>query len=173
MPFIDPNTVLNPTAGGIGTAAWGDALRDAIVYLADPPHCRVYNSANISIPNNTLTALTFDSERVDTDTMHSTVTNTGRITMTTAGWYDVGASIQWPAAAAGARAVYLRVNGTNYIAATRLDNAAQVDMEVSTSWQFAAGDYIEVIVFQVSGGALNVIAAASSSPEAWATWRAR
>ena len=173
MPFVDPQTVSDPAAGAVATAAWGDAVRAATVYLADPPHCRVYNSANISIPNNTLTALTFNSERVDTDTMHSTVTNTGRITMTTAGWYDVGGAIQWPAAAAGARAVYLRVNGTNYIAAKRLDNAAQVDMEVSTSWQFAAADYVEVVVLQVSGGALNVVAAASSSPEAWATWRAR
>ena len=173
MPFIDPQTVLNPTAGGIGTAAWGDALRDAIIFLADPPHCRVYNSANISIPNNTLTALTFDSERVDTDTMHSTVTNTGRITMTTAGWYDVGAGIQWPAATAGDRGIFIRMNGVSYLTGLRFSSATLIDQAVSTQWQFAAGDYIEVVVLQVSGAALNVTFGASSSPEAWATWRAR
>ena len=52
-----------------------------------PPACKVYKTGGASITDNTV--ITWDLERFDTDTMHSTVTNTGRITINTAGIYLV------------------------------------------------------------------------------------
>ena len=54
--------------------------------------CRIYKSAGQSI-GTTLTAVTFDTESFDTDTMHDNVTNNTRITFTTAGYYEVNAQI--------------------------------------------------------------------------------
>lgn len=148
-------------------------VRDNLSFLHDPPSCRVYNSANISIPNDTVTALTFDSERFDTDTMHSTSTNTGRITFTTAGKYLVGCNIAFAADADGRRLVEIVLNGTTVIATHQQGPVAttgEATISLGTLYSFAAADYATVRVYQNGGAALNVTASANYSPEFWATW---
>jgi hypothetical protein len=41
-------------------------------------------------------------------------------------------------------------------------------LTVNTHWQAAAGDYFELVVFQSSGGSLNITRNAAFSPEFWA-----
>ena len=130
---------------------------------------RVYNDANISINANTTTALTFNQERFDTDTIHDTGSNTNRLTATTAGVYSIWGQANWAAHATGYRGVQLTLNGTTAIADT-LINASAVPNNtphqfVSTIYELSATDYIELDVYQNSGGALNVTANANFSPE--------
>lgn len=132
--------------------------------------CRVYNSADESIPDGTFTVVTFDSERYDTDTMHSTSSNTGRITFTTAGIYNVHAQIQWdvPGTNGFNFQAEIRLNGATIIALVNIENAntnSFVRMEIATDYQFAAADYVELLVSQNTGGAFLVKASANSSPE--------
>ena len=54
---------------------------------------RVHNSANISVSDSTWTSMTFDSERYDTDSIHSTASNTSRLTCVTAGKYLIIATL--------------------------------------------------------------------------------
>lgn len=61
------------------------------------PACRVYNNANISIPNATYTALQFNSEDFDTDNMHDNTTNNTRLTCKTAGIYLITGSVSFMA----------------------------------------------------------------------------
>lgn len=174
MVPIPYSTPPNFVAGAVLTEANLDVLSDDISFLANPPRCRVYNSANISIPNNTDTALTFDSERFDTDTMHSTAVNTGRITFTTGGVYEVGASVSFPSST-GIRSVVVALNGVTSLVGQRttaLGGGFADILSCSTIYSFSAADYITVIVYQSSGAALNVSAASNYSPEAWAILRA-
>jgi hypothetical protein len=170
-----PTTPITWTAGQYPTAAlYNTEIRDNTSFLLNPPKCRAYNSANISINNSTLTALTFNSERFDTDTMHSTSANTGRITFTTAGLYLVGFHNDWALSAGGTyRQHRIRLNGTTDIAIdTRRagEGNTGVECSMSTLYQFAAGDYVEAYVQQDSGGALNVVATGNFGPEFWAVW---
>lgn len=129
--------------------------------------CRVYNSANISIANNTSASPTFDSERYDSDDMHSLVTNPGRITFTRAGKHLVIAHMQFASNATGIRQTIIRLNGTTNLAAvtTNAVNGGATDLNVSTVYDFAINDFVDVVVYQNSGGALNISAAANYSPE--------
>jgi hypothetical protein len=167
------STPPNFAAGAILTEANLDTLSDDIAFLANPPKCRVFNSANISIPNTTATALTFNSERFDTDTMHSTSVNTGRITFTTAGTYLVGGGISFASNATNSRQLDIRLNGATVIASDVIGaNPADVTrLTVSTLYAFSATDYIEIVAYQSSGVALNALASANFSPEAWAIWQ--
>src|SRR5262249_39512672 len=79
------------------------------------PQARVYNSAAISIANNTTTALTFDSERYDNGGLHSASANTDRLTVPITGLYAFGACIQWASNATGIRLFALTVNGTTVV----------------------------------------------------------
>ena len=161
----------NFTTGQIVTEANLDTLSDDITFLAGPPRCRVYNSANISVNDTTDTALTFNSERYDTDTMHSTAVNTGRITFTTAGTYAVGANVSFAADADGYRTVAIRLGGSTVIAAADVPTVGAggvTRVAVATEYAFSATNYVEVVVWHNAGAALNVVAAGNYSPEFWA-----
>lgn len=176
MAYVDPQSVNNPTAGATLPAAWGDVIRDDLEWLArNKPHAAVFNSAAQSIPDSTHTALTFDSEHVDVGGMHSTSSNTSRLTIPSGadGWYDVGGCVEFAAVnTTGIREVELRLNGLSLIAIQQVTAANIVQqVTVNRKSQLVAGDYIELTVFQSSGGALNVNASALYSPEFWIEWQ--
>lgn len=134
------------------------------------PQARVFNSANIAITTGTVTALTFDSERYDNGSLHSTSANTSRLTAPITGLYMIGGHVRFAANATGTRQVLIRLNGATFLepdSKANLGAGAAVDFTVTTAYQLVAGDYVELIVFQDSGGNLNVTAAGNLSPEFW------
>lgn len=139
-----------------------------------PPACRVFNSAVQSIPTGgTGAALTFDSERFDTDNMHSTSSFTSRITFNTAGLYIVTGYAGFAGSAAGAiRAFQIRLNGVTVLATQLAPVGATHNSQstVTAGWKFAVNDYVELLLIQDSGGALNSLVSAAQSPEFSAVW---
>lgn len=134
----------------------------------DVPAARVFNSGNISINDTTSTALTFDSERFDTDTIHSTSSNTERLTANTAGKYIITGNVRWASNAAGGRNLSINLNGGAAIgrAAPGATGATGIIiMNVTAIYDLAATEYVELVVEQSSGGALNIDAASDYSPE--------
>ena len=153
-------------------ASWGDAVRDTLIFLTNPPACRVYHSAATLIGTGVHTPLAFNSERYDTDTMHDTAVSNTRITITTAGVYVVTFNAEFAANATGVRTVGIRINGASFLAlnAAPADGAVNpVPVTVATEYKFAAGNYIEATAWQDSGGNLNVNST-NYSPEFSATW---
>ena len=128
---------------------------------------RVYNSGNISVPNSIGTSLTFNSERFDTDAYHSTVSNTDRLTAPVAGTYLISGTVRFESNATGVRQVTVVLNSGSPIVFFLTDavSANVTVLNVSTVYQLAAGDYIQLRAFQNSGGSLNVEAQTSYSPE--------
>lgn len=158
------------------TAAYmNQDVRDNLTFLYAPPSARVYNSANITgVVTATLTALTFDSERWDNDTIHSTATNTSRLTATTAGKYGIWANVRWDSNTAGTqRIIRLRHNGSTLFASSTQAVAANIEQFIYSEWQMAAGDYVECMVYHDSGSnrTVEVSSPAGYAPEFGMTWR--
>lgn len=152
MGYVDPNTIHNPATGTKAPASWGDTVRDDLEFLVDRPGCAVSNSTTQNVNTSTNTVLTADTELYDLDTMHSTVTNTSRITIATAGKYRLNGLVGWDSDATGRREVYLLVNGST---AHVVSVAAAVQAGCQTFEKIldlAATDYVEVRVWQNSGG---------------------
>lgn len=129
---------------------------------------RVYNNADIVLTTGANAALTFNSERYDTDTIHSTSVNTSRLTMPFAGWYYVWGCVQFAANATGFRQLSIVVNNATTVAvqnALNIGAAAVVRIVVDTIYEFAAGDYVELFASQNSGGNLNAVSVGNLSPE--------
>ena len=79
-------------------------VRDNLAWLAtDKPGARVYRTGAQSVPDTTVTACTFDAERRDNAGIHSTATNTSRLTVPPGadGLWLAGAHLQFAANAAG------------------------------------------------------------------------
>lgn len=140
--------------------------------------CRVTRAGTQSIPDNTITTVAFDEERFDTDGMHDVTTNNSRITINTAGFYIVGFHGALFSGNDYNRAfALLRINGTTEIVRGPSVNATttqQPHIACNTVYQFAAGDYVEVQVFQdngavgLGGSARTLDATDERSPEFYA-----
>jgi hypothetical protein len=103
---------------------------------------------------------TLDTERTDPDGGHSTVTNTSRYTFQVAGWYlALGVAAFANTSTAGSRAAKLLMNGT-----TAVPSSEQLTLPTTTTAstvptfalvQANVNDYIELQIYQNSGGSLN------------------
>lgn len=171
MAWSAPST---RSTGYVASAAnWNEIVNDVLWLGNDMPHARVYNTANLAIPNSTITALTFNSERYDTGGCHSTASNTSRLTVPSGGGgvYHLGASVNFASNATGTRAAAIRLNGATTLANVEVGaQSGTLGLVVSCDYKLSAGDYVEVTVYQASGGSLNVTTNSSFSPEFWFRW---
>lgn len=158
MPYLDLNAIHNPSTGGIAPAAWGDQVRDNDEFLIDGPKCSVFNSAVQSVPTSTDSILTANSERYDNDGCHSTISQTSRTTIQTAGRYLLNANCKFLANATGVRKVEFLINGTTVLNGMLVGaaNGTDTDLQATRTWTFAVGEYVEVRAYQSSGGNLDV-----------------
>jgi len=128
---------------------------------------RAYHNTTQSIADTTDVTLAFNAERYDTDTIHDNSTNNSRLTATTAGIYLITASVEFDGSASGNRWLVVELNGTTKLAGhiSRHSDGDTTYMSISTIYSLSATDYVEVYVYQNSGGPLNIRSTGNLSPE--------
>ena len=122
--------------------------------------CVLTNSASQSISGSTLTTVTFDTESIDTDGYHSTSTNTGRITIPAgkAGKYLITGMGAFTFNATGSRSIWIYLNGSAKTSWQSMPTSAGgTGLIASFILDLAVGDYVELKVYQSSGGSLNLL----------------
>lgn len=140
-------------------------LENKVMKQQGKPFVVVHRTGTQSIANNTDVAIQWDAEDLDTDTMHDNSTNNTRLTATTAGYYRVHANYGAAGNATGTRDIFFRVNGsgTTPYKAREIPGTGTADAYVSSGGPLhvalSASDYVEVMVRQTSGGALNTTGA--------------
>lgn len=144
----------------VSSTLWNDDVRDAVNFLLDPPRTRLRNTATVSTNTSTYTAMTWDTEVEDTDGMHSTSTNTSRITIVTTGYYQLSGGIGWAANSTGQRRAWWHVNGTGVLGGLvtiPAGTATEMAIPAATiTLSLTAGDYVELFGWQNSGGTLDM-----------------
>jgi hypothetical protein len=132
------------------------------------PHIsvRVSKAESQTIPHMTgggpdqFTAITFPSERWDTDEMHDNVVNSSRLTPNTPGLYYIWGNVAWANHPAGVRLLGIKLSGNINIAQVSQNPLADpglgTEQSVSTLYYLSAGDYVELVVRQNSGVPLDV-----------------
>lgn len=139
--------------------------------LAILPRVKATNNTIQTIGNRTTVALTWNTTAFDTDHMHSTTSNTTRLTVNTPGAYVFGVTFDWVANATGHREAMLRKNGTTWIANINYmppaDNVSvsRMNLAMAAPEYCNVGDYFEVLVYQASGGPLDIMASSSGHPQ--------
>lgn len=125
---------------------------------------RVYNSQPLTVGTASWTALTFDTERFDTDGIHSTSTNTERLTCVTPGVYAISGSVYFESNTTGRRIIRINIDNTT-VAQHEHPALAFNELSISTVFQLTAGQYATLHVYQSSGGDVSIAAASAYSPE--------
>jgi hypothetical protein len=164
-----------PGAGGSAASSSGPAGGDLSGSYPNPsigagkvtadklgvvPAASVANSIGKPTTNNSIAAVSFDTEAFDTAGLHS-ATEPSKLTAPITGIYQVEAHLSFAPNANGVRSVYLGINGStsNPIGqATVFSGTAAADISVSTSGLAVlnAGDYVMALEYQNSGGPLTV-----------------
>lgn len=126
------------------------------------PRCRAHATVLNTIGTGGLAAIGWLGESYDTDTIHDNATNPSRFTIPSAmgGLWHFESTVSWEPGAGTVQAAF-QVNGTgNYWGLQRLDSA-DVSLGaangISAHIPVAAGDYVQVFVYQVSGGDIDAV----------------
>ena len=121
--------------------------------------CLVYKSTATTLANATNVTLAYDTEVFDTDAFHSTSSNLGRITIPTGldGKYLFYAFSAYQNNASGSRNTSF-YNGTDYFADSYMIGSTSIrsTIYISQVFNLVAGNYLEVVNYQTSGGNLDI-----------------
>jgi hypothetical protein len=136
-----------------------------VIVSAYTSGARVYNNADIALVADTPKILTFNTERYDTEGIHSTTSNTSRLTCITPGVYDIKGNAQFQMVNSNYIYLHILLNNTTIIASKQVphENVAALDIEVSTTYDLVAGDYVELVAYAYTHS-LNIIYKAVYSP---------
>jgi hypothetical protein len=141
---------------------WADAPGGANGGGANGYAVQAWNSAVQNIPNAEMTVVALDGTTADsTGDQHSNTTNNSRLTCRSAGIYIVHAEVEWYPNGNGARRMLLRANGTTvfgYSTAYPNQSVQPEQNQVTVFWTCKTpGEYIELNVYQTSGGVLELV----------------
>lgn len=149
---------------------------DAAYKPLQGPVCTALQTTVQSIANAAFVALLFQSEEEDSHGMHDNVTNPSRLTVPT-GWAGVwacSASAMFATNGTGGRLITLRKNGAGLVGVCSGAQAGTTVQSGCTSptrlLRLAVGDYIEAMVFQSSGAALNTVPSTEQAPNLNMWW---
>lgn len=144
-------------SSALGTPVSGN-ISNCTGYVPILDSASLTKSGTQTVTTSTEAIVTWDTETWDNNSLHEGVTNPGRITAASAGLYLVRANIEWASNDIGNRLTYLYINGsiiyTERIPASLIIGIDNCGYTLVRS--LAANDYLEVRVFQTSGGDLTV-----------------
>lgn len=170
MAWTTPRTW---TSGETLTAAnMNTHVRDNENWLAnDFPRCKATRAAAQSIADSTGTAINLTAETFDVGGMHDNVTNNTLLTVPTGagGHWLFGAQTNFDVSGTGRREIRITLNGTSTILVEHRtfspSGSVGSSLNVTGVHALAAGDTLQVVVVQSSGGALN-----ATGSDLWAIW---
>lgn len=144
--------------GEVVTAAFMNSnIRDAGNFFLSWPVFEGRQTVAQSLANGSGIAILFDTEDVDTDSGHSTVTNTSRYTPQTQGRFQHAGGVGYASSATGSRWAYWGINAValNGSSQSIPGNVARLTAATMTSVFNGTTDYLELFGLQNTGGALN------------------
>jgi len=143
------------------------SLASGSVRVSTALGARAYHNAAQAIATGVWTSLALNSELFDNDAIHDLVTNNSRMTCKTSGVYIITGTINIAAAAGGTwRGARFYLNGATPLDTSLIPlsaNQASV-LNVSGIYNLAVNDYVELQMYQDTGGNVNAVYQANVSP---------
>lgn len=160
-------------AGEVVTDAYMNNNLSAVLnFLLARPMVQVRQTVAQSLPDSTATSITFDAEDFDTSGMHSTVSNTNRLTAVYPGYYSPWGGPGFANNSTGRRLALLRVNGTNINGSSGNFGALNVTKVpcMPSRVYLNVSDWIDLQAYQSSGVALNTAVTGADQSIFGADW---
>jgi len=137
--------------------------------------CKVKRTTNQAILNATATIINFTAEDYDTNSLHDNSTNNTRLTCKMAGIYHIFGCVRFESNATGSRIINVLKNGTDKLVSVRVESVEasgqHTTTTLSTDDELALNDYVELQVWQNSGGTLDIEVLTGSAPKFGMTYQ--
>ena len=164
-------------AGEIATATFFNSnVRDAGNLFLAVPIGEFRQTVTQNITTSVGTAINFDTEDVDNDNGHSTVTNTSRYTAQTAGRFQVSGGVSYASHAdSNVRQVEIDLNGASVsgsdqaVVGFSADNA-RIGTRVKQVFMNGSTDFVTIVAFQASGITLATVVTGAQQPNMNVRW---
>ena len=116
--------------------------------------CLAFRTTSLTVSYNTWTTVPYDDEAVDSDSFHSTSTDTDRITIPTGkgGKYLINAQLLFDQKTGGSQQMRVRKNGSSNLMGTVEGHTGYITASISQIAELTAGDYITVEAYSDSSG---------------------
>jgi hypothetical protein len=124
-----------------------------------PPGCSIYRTSTQAIANATDVALGFEDVGWGDESLITAGFPYPGFTIIVGGIYLCQAQVRWPSNATGVRSMRWRLNGSTYlggIISNAVADANHVSGSVSLLLKLAAGNVLDVVVYQNSGSSLTL-----------------
>lgn len=149
------------TTGTILNAAYLSSIYDSIENASVMGYgCSVFNSSQQTVSTSGAVAITFDTDSFDNGGLHSTSSNTSRVTISSsgAGYYLAIGSVSFAPSSQGYRQVDIRKNGSLILDSVTMPfnvaGSPTLRLQVQSYVSLSVGDYLEVLATQTSTGSL-------------------
>jgi hypothetical protein len=147
----------------------------ALIHKTEARGCRVINTGTQTMIDSTITALVFNAEVNDTDGGWA-AGSPGYLYAQRDGYYLAGGSWSMVHSSSCRMWIAIRVSGSAYVGVGEIRSTANaysvVHVATGMFWM-AAGDYIQVLGLQDSGGSRTVEAASSTAQQSMLGWLMR
>jgi len=131
------------------------------------PAVKCTHSGNQSIGVAAWTGLSWDVETYDDSGLHSTASNSSRINLTSSGLWVITVGVEWASGSSGQRHVRLRLNDGNTTLGCHSSPTFETNgiaQQVTTRYRATStSDYVTAVVYQQSGGNINIVGPGSTS----------
>lgn len=167
---VTSNTDKKTTVSGLSAAVAANVPEGGLSSksLTNPHQFRVYRNSAFSLTAGSFTKIPYDTKSYDTGSNLDIVTNTGRFTAVTAGFYHFDATVYIAAGGDTSLWCVLYKNGTRYAAGNKFSanvtsaHGSDAGSVASSGMQLAVGDYVEVFVF-CNGSASLVVSSPANN----------
>jgi len=149
-------TLSAPAVSGTNTVTL-PAATGTVMVSGNMPAFSAYRSSAQSIPNSTYTKLQLDTEAFDTANCFDSTTNY-RFTPTVAGYYQINGLVAMTGSVTGISGSAIYKNGSVYCGGSIAPNNVLLGGNSGVSsliYMNGSTDYVELYVWQGSGGSLN------------------
>jgi hypothetical protein len=135
------------------------------------PQARAGRATAYSVPNSGVPNVPLDTETFDTTDMHSTTVQPHCIKPTLAGVYSITATVRWQANNTASRFSAISIDGawaaSSWVTATQ---GQPTDQNVATVAKVDADQCVSLVVYQDSGGAVDLVQTGVQAPNLTLTW---
>lgn len=177
MAYVAPTT--RASGFKVPATVWNSDVVNNIKFLARPPSAKAHRDATQTLGDSAWTAVQFDTEKWDTDTIFSSTQNE-RFNINTPGKYLCTFTAEFKGSSAGTfRGVAIQVDSTGILdtneGARALNNAddfinVQYGLSVSDVFSLTSTQFVCFLMIQNSGGNLDTSTELLNQPRASVTW---
>jgi hypothetical protein len=160
MARTAPITLYHQTGDLVTSTIWNIGPKGMNDFFSNRPTFNGTCSLGTSVPDNTWTAIPFNSNAIDTDGGHNAATNSTRYTSQFSGWYWVEGSVAFATTGGASRfESAIAVNGSIWGGSSQFLYRQATDItacNTSALVHITLGSYVEIWCRQHTGGAVNL-----------------